>query len=124
MKNSLICCGLLALVSMSALSEPPPGHPSSSQAMEILMSGSPTRSEELPHQGEVLSAINANQFTYLEIQEESSVQWIAVPLMAVTPGSSIRYGNGRVMTNFYSRLLQRNFPRITFVKDLVVEAKR
>lgn len=124
MKNSLICCGLLALIPISALAEPLPEHPSSSQVMEILMPDSPSRSEELPHQGEVLSAINANQFTYLEVQKESGVQWIAVPLMAVTPGSSIRYDDGRVMTNFYSRLLQHNFPRLTFVRKLMVEAKQ
>lgn len=106
---------------LPATAEPPPGHPSASQAMEILMPDSPVRSEAIFHQGQVLSATNANQFTYLEVQEGDGIQWIAVPLMTVQLGSHIRYGDGRVMTNFYSRLLQRNFPHITFVKELTVE---
>lgn len=107
-----------------AQAEPPSGHPSANQAMEILIPTSPSQTEELHHHGQVLSATNANQFTYLEVTGASGIQWIAVPLTVIQPGSHIRYGDGRVMDNFYSRLLRRTFPSITFVRNLTVVTER
>lgn len=110
-------------LTLPAVAEPPHGHPSANQAMDILMPGSPARSEELRHQGQVRSTTNTNQFTYLEVEGASGIQWIAVPRQEIRIGSIIHYGDGRVMTNFYSKLIQRNFLRITFIKELTVEAE-
>jgi hypothetical protein len=110
------------VMSSPAAAQPPPGHPPQGQAREMLMPDRPSRPEELPHQGKVLSAIDANDFTYIEVAQDGPSQWIAAPRMAVKPGSIIRYEDGSVMTNFYSKLLKRTFPHLMFVGEVVVTA--
>lgn len=42
--------------------------------------------------------------------------------MVVKPGSTIRYEDGAVMTNFYSKLLKHTFPQVIFVGYVAVTA--
>ena len=112
---------LLALCAASATpAAPPPGHPSPEQARDMLMADKPPAASELPNQGKVLTSIDANDFTYIEVEHGGAREWIAAPKMAVKPGSMIRYEEGSVMTNFYSKLLQRTFPTVMFVGHVAV----
>ena len=112
---------LLALsATTSTLAGPPPGHPSPAQARDMLMPDKPPAPSELPNQGKVLSAIDANDFTYIEVEHRGAREWIAAPKMAVKPGSMIRYEEGSIMTNFYSKLLQRTFATVMFVGHVAV----
>ncbi len=115
---------LLALFAIGtaacAAAAPPPGHPSPAQAMEMLMPDKAPAPSELPNQGKVLSSTDANDFTYIEVERAGTTEWIAAPKMAVKPGSTIRYEEGSVMTNFYSKLLQRTFSRVLFVGHVAV----
>ena len=60
------------VMSSPAAAQPPPGHPSPGQAREMLMPDRPSRPEELPHQGKVLSAIDANDFTYIDAPDTAN----------------------------------------------------
>ncbi len=115
---------LLALLALcfatSALAGPPPGHPSPAQAADLLMPDKPPAPAELPNQGKVLSSIDANDFTYIEVERAGVTEWIAASKMALKPGSTIRYEEGSVMTNFYSKLLKRTFPSVMFVGHVAV----
>lgn len=112
---------LLALSAMTAtLAAPPPGHPSPEQARDMLMAEKPPAPSELPNQGKVLTSIDANDFTYIEVEHGGAREWIAAPKMAIKPGSTIRYEEGSIMTNFYSKLLQRTFPTVMFVGHVAV----
>lgn len=82
---------------------------------------SPTPAE-LPNQGKVLGSIDANEFTYIEVERNGAREWIAAPKMALKAGSTIRYEEGAVMTDFHSKLLQRTFARVTFVGFVSVVA--
>ncbi|HEX5803675.1 MAG TPA: hypothetical protein VFY24_11675, partial [Azospira sp.] len=90
-----------------ALAAPPPDHPSPSQAMEILAPKKPPAASELPNRGKVLRAINANDYTYIEVGNADGSRWIAAPRMELQPGAEIRYEQGPTMANFYSKVLQR-----------------
>jgi len=118
MKNLLPL--ILACTALSALAAPPPGHPSPQQALDLLQADKPPAPSELPHQGKVLSSMDANDFTYIEVDRGGRVEWIAAPKMAVKPGNTIRYEDGSLMTNFYSKLLKRTFPQVFFVGHVVV----
>lgn len=107
----------------SALAAPPPGHPSPAQAADLLMPDKPPAPAELPNQGKVLSSIDANDFTYIEVERAGAAEWIATSKMALKPGSTIRYEEGSVMTNFYSKLLMRTFPRVMFVGHVALMDK-
>jgi len=113
---SLLACFAMGPV----LAAPPPGHPSPAQAMDLLMPEKPPAPSELPNQGKVLSSIDANDFTYIEVDRAGSIEWIAAPKMAIKPGNTIRYEAGSVMTDFYSKLLKRSFPRVIFVGHVAV----
>lgn len=108
------------LTAASALAAPPPGHPSPAQTMDLLMPDKPPVPSELPNQGKVISSMDANDFTYIEVERGSTAEWIAAPKMAVKPGSTIRYEDGSVMTNFYSKLLKRTFSSVMFVGYVAV----
>lgn len=112
---------LASLASGSALAAPPPGHPSPAQARDMLMPDKPPPPGELPNQGKVLTSIDANEFTYIEVaRDDGGREWIAAPKMALKAGSTIRYEAGSVMTNFYSKLLQRSFSSVMFVGHVAV----
>lgn len=113
---------LTALAMMTALAAPPPNHPTPAQAMDILKHEQPKAPGDLPNQGKVISTIGANEFTYIEVERNGAIEWIAAPLMAINPGSTIRYEEGSVMTNFYSKLLKRTFPTVTFVGHVIITA--
>lgn len=116
------CFALAALAATPALGAPPPGHPSPAQAADLLMPDKPPAPAELPNQGKVIGSVDAKEFTYIEIERDGSIEWLAAPLMPVNTGSTIRYEEGAVMTDFYSKLLKRNFPRVSFVAHVVVVA--
>ncbi len=107
---------VLALSHVVAFAAPPPGHPSPAQAREILMPDKPPVPADLPNRGKVVSSMDANEFTYIEVaRDDGGREWIAAPKMALKAGSTIRYEDGSVMTNFYSKLLKRAFPSVMFV---------
>ncbi|MCK9283780.1 MAG: hypothetical protein M0P39_05805 [Rhodocyclaceae bacterium] len=114
--------GLLFAQTLIALAAPPAGHPSPQQVQDMLMPDKAPSARELPHRGKVKQSIDANEFTYIEVVEGKDIRWIAAPKMAVKPGSSIRYEDGSVMTNFYSKLLKRSFESVMFVGHVAVTA--
>ncbi|MBI5107905.1 MAG: hypothetical protein HZA62_04085 [Rhodocyclales bacterium] len=118
MQRLLILFAVLA--SVSVMAAPPPGHPSPEQARDMLMPEKPPVASELPNVGKVLSSIDANDFTYIEVDRAGSKEWIAAPKMALKPGSTIRYEDGSVMSDFYSKLLKRTFPSVMFVGHVAV----
>lgn len=110
----------LYLTAAAVPAAPPPDHPSPAQAMDLLMPEKPPAAAELPNQGKVISSMDANDFSYIEVERAGGTEWIAAPKMVVKPGSSIRYEEGSVMTNFYSKLLKRTFPSVMFVGHVAV----
>ena len=111
-----------ALASVSVMAAPPPGHPSPEQSRDMLMPDKPPAPADLPNMGKVLSSIDANDFTYIEVDRAGRKVWIAAPKMALKPGSTIRYEDGAVMSDFYSKLLKRSFPSVMFVGHVAVVA--
>ena len=90
----------------------------------MLMPDKPAKAADLPNEGKVLSAMDANEFTYIEVQRKGGgIDWIAAQKMPIKPGSTIRYEEGAVMSNFYSKLLKRTFPSVMFVNDVIVTAE-
>jgi hypothetical protein len=113
---------LFLTVAVAAFAAPPSGHPSPAQAMDILMPEKAPAPDELPNKGKVISSMDANDFTYIEVERNGAIEWIAAPKMAVKPGSTLRYEEGSVMNNFYSKLLKRTFDSVMFVGHVTVVA--
>ena len=79
--------------------------------------------DELPDKGKVISSMDANDFTYIEVECGGAIEWIAAPKMPAKPGSTLRYQEGSVMNNFYSKLLKRTFDSVMFVGHVAVVAQ-
>lgn len=120
MKKLLPCViGIAALGSAAAFAAPP-GHPSAEAAMRM-MQKAPV---EMSRSGTVLSHIDASEYTYVEISEKDRKVWLAAPRVALRDGDTVRFPDGVVMANFFSKVLQRTFDAIVFVDGIEVSGAR
>ncbi len=115
---------LFALAALAATfathAAPPPGHPSPGAAATMMQLPKNTPASQLPYKGKVLSTIDANEYTYIEVATGKDTTWLAAPKIALKKGTVIRYEDGAMMNNFHSKLLNRTFPSVSFVNDVVV----
>jgi hypothetical protein len=79
---------------------------------------------QMPHQGTVVSSIDASIYTYIEVSDANGkTVWLAAPTVAVKKGETVGYDDGAVMTNFFSKSLNRTFDQVLFVGKAVVIKK-
>jgi hypothetical protein len=111
---------VLTLCSFAATAaDVPPGHP----AMDAKKPGQAApaaQQPQLPQKGKVLNVINVPSYTYLEVAQDKKTIWIAGPTVTVKKGDVVRFDDGMLMTNFHSKTLNRDFPLISFVNQVVV----
>ena len=79
------------------------------------------RGSMLTQTGKVLSTLSVPSYTYLEVSQDKKTMWLAAATVAAKKGDVVRFDDGMVMTNFYSKTLKRTFPSIVFVNSLVVD---
>lgn len=110
----------LAVFSATAIAADalPKGHP------PMDAKGPAAPAAQLPQKGKVLSVIDVPQYTYLEVSQNKKTMWIAGPTVAVKKGDVIRYDGGMVMNNFHSKTLNRDFPAISFVNQVVITKEK
>lgn len=71
--------------------------------------------DQLPRKGKVLSSVDASIYTYIELTENGKNIWIAAPTVKVQKGDTVRFSDGAVMSNFFSKSLNRTFESVVFV---------
>lgn len=125
MKSISALFALAALAaSVSTHAAPPPGHLSPAAAADLMQLPKNTPDEKLPHKGKVLSTIDANEYTYIEVANGKNTEWLAAPKVTLKKDNVIRYEDGAVMNNFRSKLLNRTFPSVSFVNRVVVTKEK
>ena len=72
----------------------------------------------LPNEGVVQESIDAGQYSYLRIASNNGEEWIATARGTFANKGRIRYSQGVMMENFYSKSLQRRFTLIRFVSGV------
>ena len=119
--KSLFILPLLAL-SASVLAAPPsaPANPHTGMKMPA-MSGPAV---QLTQEATVLSTISVPEYSYIEAAQGKKTVWLAATTVAVKKGDVIRFDDGMVMNNFYSKTLKRTFPSIVFVNSVAVAGKK
>jgi len=78
---------------------------------------------QYPNQGKVLDVIDTSMYTYLQVASDKGAIWLAASKTSVAKGATIGYGNGAVMTNFYSKSLNKTFDTIIFLDKVEVLKK-
>ncbi len=119
---SRLAIGLALIASTTAFAEMPAGHPSPAQANDMLLPHKAPSAAQLPNSGKVLNVIDANEYSYIEVShgDGKPSEWLAAQKMPLKIGSTIRYDEGALMTNFYSKLLKRTFASVMFVNYVAV----
>jgi hypothetical protein len=113
---------VLAVFSTAAIAAEslPAGHP----PVDAKRQGQGASEAQLPQKGKVLSAIDVPQYTYLEVIQNKKTLWIAGPTVAARKGDIIRFDDGMAMSNFHSKTLNRTFPSISFVNNVVITKEK
>jgi len=112
--NVLLVLTLCSLAAVAA--DVPSGHP----AMDTKKPGQAAPALQLTQKGKVLNVINVPSYTYLEVAQDKKAIWIAGPTVTAKKGDVVRFDEGMLMTNFHSKTLNRDFPLISFVNQVVV----
>ena len=117
--RSLITIVALTVFSASAIAAPSSGQPSSEMKLAAAPAAQPA-GEQLPRKGKVVSSVDASIYTYIELSENGKNVWIAAPTVKVKKGDMVRFADGAVMSNFFSKSLNRTFESVIFVGKAVV----
>lgn len=80
-------------------------------------SGPATSGSEV-HEVEVKDVLQAERYTYLEVEEDGEEYWIAVGKIEAEKGERYYYTGGLLKRNFYSRDFDRNFETIYLVSRI------
>ncbi|MFO7543567.1 MAG: hypothetical protein R6W97_12285 [Thiobacillus sp.] len=115
MKSVPILFALIFSASAFATGPIPPGHPPVAKAMN---------KPALTQTGKVLSTLSVPSYTYIEVSQGKKTLWLATTTRGVKKGDMVRFDEGMVMTDFYSKSLKRSFPSLLFVNSLVVDNVR
>jgi hypothetical protein len=98
----------------------PPSHPVIN-ANDAAMAVAQTEIKET-ETGTVISSVNVQEFTYIEVKQGQNVRWLASQEIYVEPGATIKFDSGSTMNNFESKVLERSFPQMTFVNSVSIAA--
>lgn len=113
--KSLIALPLLAALAFSvqaSTSDKPAGHPPTGRdgAMNV----------EMTQQGKVVSVVETQGFTYIEVQRGKERLWLAAPTTAVKAGDTVHFAEQSMMPRYHSSSLNRDFDNIMFVNRVKV----
>jgi hypothetical protein len=111
---------LIMLVTGPVFAAPLPGHPTVEQAAETMSLPRNSNLDHLPNHAKVLQSIQSNDYVYIEVQNEGGQFWLAAPAEEFQPGDAVRYSNGTLMQDFYSKKHQRTFDAVWFVSKVEV----
>ena len=67
------------------------------------------------HKVVVTEVIQTTSYTYLQVKENDSLKWLAVPSMEAKAGETYYYLDGLPMQNFESKELHRTFDLVLFI---------
>ena len=76
-------------------------------------------SSRYPYTGKVMEATDVmDMYTYIQVTgktDKDKPVWLAATKTKVAKGDTIRYGGGAVMSNYFSKTLNKTFEEIIFV---------
>lgn len=70
------------------------------------------------HTAKVLETLNSGGYTYIKVQDDAKVYWIAMTARRVNIGERISYDEQGWMKDFHSKTLNRTFKKILFASDV------
>ncbi len=74
------------------------------------------------HSGQVLETMNSGGYTYMKVNENNNIYWIAVREAQVKVGDNYSFNEQAWMSNFKSSSLNRTFDKILFASPVSANA--
>lgn len=106
-----------------ATGELPPGHPAVARGEpETPRDDAPN--VEMVERATVISTINIPQFTYIEVNQDGHIRWLAAAEIMLKEGDNIKFDAGSTMFDFNSKVLERSFDTITFVNRVAIISEK
>ncbi|MCU7924317.1 MAG: hypothetical protein KZQ88_16635 [Candidatus Thiodiazotropha sp. (ex Dulcina madagascariensis)] len=115
---------LFAAAAVAEVAELPTGHPpvDHNAIANEAAKNMPAPDLASMNHGQVVSVINTQGYTYIELSQDEKITWVAVPEIEVKAGDRVYYNNGPAMQNFKSRTLDRTFESVIFLGRVVINA--
>lgn len=82
--------------------------------------GAPAAVQALEFQGTVKETMNSAGYTYLQVEADGTMIWLAAPETPVEVGQTVAWNGGMIMNDFHSNSLNRSFETIYFVEGVSV----
>ncbi|MEI6875055.1 MAG: hypothetical protein WCL50_07980 [Spirochaetota bacterium] len=76
------------------------------------------------HKGKVLEALDAGEYSYIQIEESGKKLWVAVMKTKVNKGDEIEFADSPAFTNFQSKILNRTFDSVIFAAGIRNNGKK
>jgi len=133
MKHKLTISGwvvplaLLAIIHLPGCSESSVDSSAQDDADKIVVSTAAAEEKALAkapaqNSGTVKSNQKAGGYSYLEVDIDGEVFWLATAISSIQPGDKIAWKDHAVMANFTSKALGRTFKQILFVAQVRPES--
>lgn len=72
-----------------------------------------------PNKAKIIERLRAGRISFLKVQRKDGMMaWLAVPAGGYMEGMHLRFSNGNMVTNHFSKSLNRRFRALMFVRDL------
>jgi len=84
-----------------------------------ISSTTPAAATSAANTGVVKSIQNAGGYSYIEVDINGQVFWMAASISSVKPGEKIAWKGHAMMNNFVSKTMNRTFERIMFVDKVL-----
>ena len=92
--------------------------PAEAAAQRAELSRREARRRTLPNEAVIIRHIRTSGYSYLVVKRDDGLSaWLAAPVTDLPAGTRIRFPDGVIMRNFYSKELKHNFPAIMFVGE-------
>jgi len=133
MKHKLVSSGwvvpvaLLAIIHLPGCSDSKVDSSAQDKADKLVVSTAATAEKTLTrapaqNSGTVKSNQKAGGYSYLEVDIDGEVFWLATAISSAQPGDKIAWKDHSVMANFTSKALGRTFKQILFVARVMPES--
>ncbi len=73
---------------------------------------------KLPNKGIAKKIFQTDTYTYIKVAMKGGTAWIATPTIELDVNTKIRFSEGSLMSDFYSKSLKRTFPTLFLVNQV------
>lgn len=120
MKNRTFCCAIIILTALLfGCQQSDTSSSTAAPQAAAAPSAETAPAKAVNTSGIVTETINAQGYTYVQVESNGEKIWAATPQFAVSEGDMVVIPEGMPMHNYYSQSLDREFELVYFVESIL-----